>query len=75
MKGKGERGNNGRGSGEKGKGQGVFGQKAFFFLANKTEAGGGGRPRGGRPVGVPAGDPGHGGGWEMGQNGGDGKRV
>jgi hypothetical protein len=55
---------------EKGNGEGVFGQTAFFLLANRQRQGkGGGRPRGGRPVGVPAGDPGHGGGREMGQNG------
>jgi hypothetical protein len=34
-----------------------------------------GRPHGGRLAGVPAGDPGHGDGREMGQNGEDGKGV
>jgi hypothetical protein len=56
----------------KGERWGGFGQKAFFFLSpppptNQAEAGEGGSL--GRPVGANPGEPGHGGGRAVGQNG------
>jgi hypothetical protein len=48
-------------------GQGAPSKTVVSFFSNRTEEGGGDRP-GGRPAEVLAGSPGHGDGWEMGQN-------
>jgi hypothetical protein len=59
---------------EKGKEAGVLG-KMPFFLPGSCPKQKGGRPSGGRPARVPADDPGHGDGREMGQNDGGDKGV